>query len=301
MQLSGGEPLLYRALHELIGRLRAAGLRVSLLTDGALLDEAGARALARLGVHTIEPTLLSGAPELHDALRGSGAFQGATHAIAAAAAAGLPVSVSYVITARNADPAVATSVAELAFALGARTLALSRFCPTGPTAARAGDLLPTPSQARQAIHAAASACHRLGLSGAAAIPIPACVFEDPLRPPLPTGACALLAERTVVTLGPIDPCVPAHCPRAPWGTCATSPGPPSAHGCFKGSSSPFARPCPSPARTAPCGSAAAVAAASPASPPRAPETAWTPWPRQGATQQTERSEPGPFAPSASAL
>ncbi|MDY0002636.1 MAG: radical SAM protein [Polyangia bacterium] len=201
VQLSGGEPLLYRDLPELIARLIASGLGVSLLTDGALLDETRARALARLGVGTIQPTLLSGTPELHDALRGEGAFLGATHAIAAASAAGLPVSVSYVITATNAAPAVARGVAELAFALGARTLALGRFCPTG-AASGAARLLPTPSQVREAAIAAAAACRRLGLSCAAAIPIPACVFPDPLRPPLPIGACALLATSRVVTVSP---------------------------------------------------------------------------------------------------
>jgi radical SAM protein with 4Fe4S-binding SPASM domain len=36
----------------------------------------------------------------------------------------------------------------------------------------------------------------------AAITIPACVFDDPARPPIPLGVCSLVGPRTTVTVGP---------------------------------------------------------------------------------------------------
>ncbi len=201
VQLSGGEPLLRPDLLDLVDRLREADLAVSLITDGAGLDASLARQLAARDVGPVQPTLLAAQPALHDRLRGLGAFAAATRAIAEAAAAGLDVSVSYVITREN--HAEARAVAELAFALGARTLALHRFCPAGTAREATDRLLPTAAQIRDAATAAAETGHALGLAIAAAITVPACVWPDPAAPPVPTGTCALMGdERTTVTLGP---------------------------------------------------------------------------------------------------
>lgn len=200
VQLSGGEPLLRPDLLDLVDRLRAADLAVSLLTEGAGLDAATARALASRGVGPVQPTVLSGSAATHDALRGPGAFRVATRAIAEGAAAQLEMSVSFVITRENWQEAAAT--AELAFALGARTFALSRFCPAGTARDAADRLLPSPDQVRRAAEDAAGTCRALGLAVAAAITVPACVWSDPAHPPVPTGVCSLMGDRTTATLGP---------------------------------------------------------------------------------------------------
>jgi radical SAM protein with 4Fe4S-binding SPASM domain len=224
VQLSGGEPLQHPELLPLIDALREGGLSVSLLTDGQGLDAERARALAARGVSPLQPTLLSGSAPVHDGLRGPGAFADATRAIAEAAAVGMEVSVSFVITAANW--AEATGAAELAFALGARTFALSRFCPVGTAASRElrRRLLPRATQVRHATEAAAAACRELGLAVAAAITVPRCVWSDPARPPVPTGVCSLMGDRATVTLGPdgsVRSCALSHAPvgrlgDAPW-------------------------------------------------------------------------------------
>jgi radical SAM protein with 4Fe4S-binding SPASM domain len=198
VQLSGGEPLLREDLLPILDGLRDVGARVSIITDAAHLDEPLARALAARRVRSIQPTLLSGSDEVHDALRGRGAFRSVTRAIAVASAAGLEVSVCMVITRRNHQEA--SRVAELAFGLGARGLALSRFTPAG-AAVRAFDvLMPSSDEVRSACEAAVATCRALGLPVASAVTIPARVFAD--APVLRTGVCSLVGPRGTVTMGP---------------------------------------------------------------------------------------------------
>lgn len=200
LQLSGGEPLLRRDLLEVIDALKSTGASVSIITDGAQLDEPMARELAERKVGPVQPTLLAGSAALHDSLRGAGGFLATTRAVAAASAAGIPVVVCMVIT--RANWAEAGRVAELAFALGARSLALSRLCPAAG-AGRAHDaLMPSAMQVREAAQSAATVCRSLGLSLAAAVAIPPCVWQDPSRPPLRVGVCALAGPGTAITVGP---------------------------------------------------------------------------------------------------
>ena len=198
VQLSGGEPLLREDLLPILDGLHDVGARVSIITDAAHLDEPLARALAARRVRSIQPTLLSGSDEVHDALRGRGAFRSVTRAIAVASAAGLEVSVCMVITRKNHQEA--SRVAELAFGLGARGLALSRFTPAG-AAVRAFDvLMPSSDEVRSACEAAVAMCRALGLPVASAVTIPARVFAD--APLLRTGVCSLVGPRGTVTMGP---------------------------------------------------------------------------------------------------
>jgi len=200
VQLSGGEPLLRPDLLSLVDGLRARGAKLSMITDGGPLDAAMARELAARGVGPIQPTLLAGGAELHDALRGRGAFHETTRAIATAVAAGLTVSVSMVITRRNWREAGA--VADLAFALGARTLGLSRFCSAGGATAAHEALMPDAAQVYFAATAAAARCGRHGLKLASVVTIPPCAWPDPAHPPLKVGVCSLMGPRTTVTVGP---------------------------------------------------------------------------------------------------
>jgi len=200
VQLSGGEPLLRPDLLELIDGLRAAGARVSMITDGGPLDAPLAKELAARSVGPIQPTLLAGSAELHDALRGQGAFQETTRAIAVAVAAGLRVTVCMVITRRNWQDAA--RVAELTFALGARTFGLSRFCPGGDAVGAYEQLMPEADHVRQAAAMAARVCRDVQLRLASVVTIPSCVWPASEKPPLPVGVCSLMGPRSTVTVGP---------------------------------------------------------------------------------------------------
>lgn len=89
--LSGGEPLLRPDVFELIAEARAAGLPVTLSTNGTLVDERRARRLADLGVRYVGISI-DGIGDVHDAFRGRrGAFARALRGVRALRAEGVRV------------------------------------------------------------------------------------------------------------------------------------------------------------------------------------------------------------------
>jgi len=100
--LSGGEPLMRPDWTDLIAHARERGLRVSLSTNGTLLDAGAARRLKDLGI-TYAGISLDGMKPTHDRFRGrAGAFESALAGVRAGRAAGLKVGLRYTLTRHNA-------------------------------------------------------------------------------------------------------------------------------------------------------------------------------------------------------
>lgn len=95
--LTGGEPLLHSGFEEINEMLPALFLHSVLFTNGLLLTR---RVLDRLNVHEIQISI-DGMREAHDALRGTGSWDGALRALQAAIDAGFPVSVSTMVHRAN--------------------------------------------------------------------------------------------------------------------------------------------------------------------------------------------------------
>jgi uncharacterized Fe-S cluster-containing radical SAM superfamily protein len=100
--LTGGEPLLRRELTlEAVERLTAAGVMVTLNTNGWFLDAEAADRLAGTGVR-VHVSLDGASPELHDASRGvPGAWRRAVDAVDLMLSRGTRVQVVHVVTPRN--------------------------------------------------------------------------------------------------------------------------------------------------------------------------------------------------------
>jgi len=71
LDISGGEPTLYKYLTNLIQIGRGYGWHVGVNTNGSLIDQAYAESLLRAGVNTICVSLYSPNPAVHDAMRRS--------------------------------------------------------------------------------------------------------------------------------------------------------------------------------------------------------------------------------------
>lgn len=79
--LSGGEPLIHNHIFEIIDYIRSRGIRVSLSTNGSLIDEAAAQKIKDLGVSYVGISL-DGLGATNDCLRGvNGAFEKAVTGI----------------------------------------------------------------------------------------------------------------------------------------------------------------------------------------------------------------------------
>ena len=80
LYLGGAEPLLRRDFFEILEYIKARGLFVSFTTNGTLLDPAKADTLVRLGVDHVTFSV-DGVEQLHDDIRGAGAYQRVVRAI----------------------------------------------------------------------------------------------------------------------------------------------------------------------------------------------------------------------------
>jgi len=101
--LSGGEPLLYPRIQEVIDYARQR-LSVRLLTNGVLLDREWAQFLAD-GDVSVQISVDGSRPEVHDAIRGKGTFTKSMQALAYLQEAGLGdrVNLSTTVMSKNID------------------------------------------------------------------------------------------------------------------------------------------------------------------------------------------------------
>ena len=99
--LSGGEPCMRDDLVEIAAYARKAGLRVTLSTNGTLIDAELACELARVDLSYVGISL-DGGPETHDRFRGMpGAFERAMRGVANAKEAGMKVGLRFTIHQQN--------------------------------------------------------------------------------------------------------------------------------------------------------------------------------------------------------
>lgn len=124
--ITGGEPFVR---DDLLGLIAAAAgsLPVKLLTNGTLLGKREARELARLGVE-VQVSLDGGTREVHDAIRGKGAFEAAVESIRMLRDFGVTeLSVNFTIQRANASDV--SALLHLAEREGVRKVSLMPLIP----------------------------------------------------------------------------------------------------------------------------------------------------------------------------
>ena len=113
LHLTGGEPFAWSPLLDLVDHAIARGYREILInSNGTLLDEAKIEALGARRTHVRISVSLDGPAELHDRVRGAGAFAAADRAIAGLLRAGVPTTVMTVVT-RPVLPVLTRFLAEV--------------------------------------------------------------------------------------------------------------------------------------------------------------------------------------------
>ncbi len=119
ISISGGEALLRPDLFDIIAHARQHGISVHLCSNATLIDARVARMLAEAGTHTLSISLDGASADVHDAIRGPGAFEATMAGIQALRthAPGIRIGINYLVTTRNVDQMLATLA--LAESLGA--------------------------------------------------------------------------------------------------------------------------------------------------------------------------------------
>ena len=156
---SGGEPLARRDLGELISAAREANLYTNLITSGIGLNDDRVLALRDAGLDSIQLSFQSDESSLADEIAGARAHERKLNVAARIRAAGIPLSLNFVIHRRNIDRL--PQMIDLAKALGAVRVELANVQFYGWAFRNRGALLPTREQVDRARDIATAAKARL--------------------------------------------------------------------------------------------------------------------------------------------
>lgn len=156
---SGGEPLARRDLPDLVRAAREANLYTNLITSGIGLDDNRVRALHDAGLDSIQLSFQSDNTDLADEIAGARAHQRKLETAAKIRAAGIPLSLNFVIHRRNIDR-LAQMIA-LAESLQAGRVELANVQFYGWAFLNRAALLPTREQVVRAREIATAAKARL--------------------------------------------------------------------------------------------------------------------------------------------
>src|SRR5215475_7998389 len=156
---SGGEPLARPDLVELIREARETNLYTNLITSGIGLDDDRVRALRDAGLDSIQLSFQSDESILADEIAGARAHEHKLNVAAKIRAAGIPLSLNFVIHRRNIDRL--PQMINLAEALGAERVELANVQFYGWAFPNRAALLPTREQVDRARTIAATAKARL--------------------------------------------------------------------------------------------------------------------------------------------
>ena len=156
---SGGEPLVRHDLGELVRDAREANLYTNLITSGVGLDENCAHELRDAGLDSVQMSFQSDEPDLADKIAGARAHQRKLDAAAEIRAAGISLSLNFVIHRHNIDRL--PQMIELTEALGAERVELANVQFYGWAFLNRAALLPTQEQVARAREVATTAKARL--------------------------------------------------------------------------------------------------------------------------------------------
>lgn len=156
---SGGEPLVRRDLADLVHAAREANLYTNLITSGIGLDNERVHALHDAGLDSVQLSFQSDKAGLADEIAGTRAHQHKLEVAAKVRAAGIPLSLNFVIHRRNIDRL--PEMIELAESLSAERVELANVQFYGWAFLNRAALLPTREQVARAREIAAAAKTRL--------------------------------------------------------------------------------------------------------------------------------------------
>jgi pyrroloquinoline quinone biosynthesis protein E len=156
---SGGEPLVRKDLPELVRAAHETKLYMNLITSGVGLEENHAHELRDAGLDSVQLSFQSDTSDLADEVAGARAHEGKLKAAAHIRAAGISLSLNFVIHRRNIDRLA--QMIDLTEKLGADRVELANAQFYGWAFLNRAALLPTRKQVEHAREIATAAKQRL--------------------------------------------------------------------------------------------------------------------------------------------
>jgi radical SAM protein with 4Fe4S-binding SPASM domain len=189
VSFSGGEPLLRPDLGDLVRYAKGAGLKVTLVTNGLLIDRDKAAELVESGIDLFQVTLLAADREVHNRLAGGPFFERVVSAIAELVSAGGRVATSFVACKDNVGDFKRTL--ELNALLRVRQVQFCRLNAGGLSLAAWSRLMPSPGGIDGALRDASATASKYGISVIASVPIMPCLSSVDDLPGIALGFCGV--------------------------------------------------------------------------------------------------------------
>jgi len=126
--VTGGEPFLRQDIFTVLEELKTRGFDTYILSNGTLISQDIAKALAELGVKGVQISI-EGPEDIHDAIRGAGSFSSSLKGIRNLLDAGIELTLNTTLSGMNASYFM--EVIDLASSLGVQRLGFSRLVPSG--------------------------------------------------------------------------------------------------------------------------------------------------------------------------
>lgn len=199
--ISGGEPSYRRDLPGIVGKASATGARVILATNGTMLDQPMARALAEAGLSGFQISVPAAWEETYLSICGRDLLHEAWRGIRCAAATGLAVSAVFTLCSLNARETA--GALQRCFAMGAGSFQLLRLARGGLADRSWAALAPTGRMIEEAVTAAAGLAGSLGVQAYSGIPLEPCLHGVRLQG---AGCLGALAKWAVDPSGMLRPC-----------------------------------------------------------------------------------------------
>jgi len=202
--VTGGEPFARRDVFDIFALARSRGVRVQVISNGGLIDDAIAAKVSEFGVSYVQITLDGPTADLHEEHVGPGHFEPTLRGIRALVSRGVHVVGCIVVTKKNA--ARVGEILALFESFGVHDIALSRFSPAGYATRHVAELLPSRSDLlvafRQAIPFARGEHGGAPVRITCTMPVPPCAVEVEELAPLRFGTCAIGTSMQELALGP---------------------------------------------------------------------------------------------------
>ncbi len=203
--VTGGEPLLRKDLHEILRMISAHGFTSYLLTNGTLIDGENSRMLADLPIGGVQVSV-EGPEKVHEAIRGKGSFSSAIRGVRHLLDTGITVTLNVTLSELNAD--LFPDVVSLATSLGVQRVGFSRLVPYGRGSVLTGKML-SRERVREVYEAILSIAVP-GLEIATGDPLATQLRDGDTRfdpDAFPLGGCAAgISGITLLPDGTITPC-----------------------------------------------------------------------------------------------
>jgi radical SAM protein with 4Fe4S-binding SPASM domain len=204
IHFTGGEPLLFEGLWDVIAHARRSGYVAAMMSNGSLMTPADAARSAALGISDIQISL-EGLPELHEAIRGKGSFASMAKGVKALVEAGQRVSANVTLSRLNVGEVEETI--RIAEEMGFSSIGFSRLVPCGRGKELLDDFL-TPEELKAAYQKALS-LHRSSFAVISGDPLPGALLQS--RSPegcdlTLSGCSAGFSGITITGDGTVMPC-----------------------------------------------------------------------------------------------